>query len=538
MKKFFRIFLFGTLALSAVSCEQFLDINENPNQATASSPQQVLPNALTVTAANLVSYNDYGAWHVGYLVNAGGFGGWGTQWTYNYTTSTYNSTSSVYTGMWGLTYDNLEDYDYIEEQTEGNEVLAYYNAIAKIMKAYNFQMLVDTYGNVPYTEALAGTENLTPKYDDAEAIYQDLVTQLDAAIAMIDNPEANAIATGDVLFNGNMNRWKQFANTIKLRILIRASRKPIAGNSQTPEWVTAGFASFGANTAFLTDDAIVNPGYAATAGKQNPFWDYYHLTSANATTGTGRSRIPSDYVFSFYDGTKIDDPYRGDVTYRSFPSTPTNQLGISPGDGEDLAPNGTIAWYVGENTGASATNTVGLFKGRGAGTPILLAAESYLLQSEAMVRGFLAGDAKMAFENGITSSFRYLYKGADNAVDSDLDPEEDAAAYITDNTDNYLVNFDMATTFDQKLEAIITQKYIALNMIHGAEAWNEYRRTGYPSISGNAPTTTFASTQSTSSRADRLPTRILYPATEYSFNPSNIPADVNQFTSRIFWDID
>jgi len=530
MKKIFRIFLFSTLALSAVSCEQFLDINENPNQATASSPQQVLPNALTVTAANLVSYNDYGAWHVGYVVNAGGFGGWGTQWTYNYTTSTYS-------GMWGLTYDNLEDYDYIEEQTEGNEVLAYYNAIAKIMKAYNFQMLVDTYGNVPYSEALGGTENLTPKYDDAEAIYQDLVTQLNAAISLIDNSEANAIATGDVMFNGDMNRWEQLANTIKLRLLVRASRKPEASNSQTQEWVRTGFASFGANTVFLTDDAIVNPGYVATAGKQNPFWDYYHLTSANATTGTGRSRIPSDYVFSFYDGVKIDDPYRGEVTYRSFPSTPTNQLGIS-GTDDDLAPTGTIAWYVGSGTGASATNTVGLFKGRGAGTPIFLAAESYLLQAEANVRGFLAGDAKMAFENGITSSFRYLYKGANNQVDADYNPEEDVESYIIDNADRYLVNFDIATSFDQKMEAIITQKYIALNMIHGAEAWNEYRRTGYPRISGNAGNTTFASTQSTSSRADRLPTRILYPATEYSYNPSNIPADVNQFTSRIFWDVD
>jgi len=531
MKKIFRIFLFSTLALSAVSCEQFLDINDNPNQATASSPQQVLPNALTVTAANLVSYNDYGAWHVGYVVNAGGFGGWGTQWTYNYTTSTYS-------GLWSSTYDNLEDYDYIEEQSEDNEVLAYYNAIAKIMKAYNFQMLVDTYGDIPYSEALSGTENLTPKYDDAETIYQDLVAQIDAAISMIDNSEANAIATGDVMFNGDMERWKEFANTVKLRILIRASRKPIAGNSQTPEWVTAGFASFGAETVFLTDDAIVNPGYAATTGKQNPFWDYYHLTSANATTSAGRSRIPSEYVFSFYNGGKIDDPYRGDVTYRSFPSTPTNQLGISPGDGEDLAPTGTIAWYVGSGTGASASNTVGLFKGRTAGTPIFLAAESYLLQAEANVRGFLAGDAKTTFENGITNSFRYLYKGADNAVDSDLDPEEDAAAYIADNTNNYLVSFDAATTFDQKIEAIITQKYIALNMMFGAEAWNEYRRTGYPSISGNAGNTTFASTQSTSTRADRLPTRILYPATEYSFNPNNIPADINQFTSRIFWDVD
>lgn len=534
MKRIFRIFLFSALTLTASSCDHFLDINENPNQATESSPQQVLPNALTVTAANLPNYNDYGAWHVGYIVNAGGFGGWGTQWTYNYTTSTYS-------GLWSSTYDNLEDYDYIEEQTENSELLAYYNAIAKIMKAYNFQMLVDTYGDVPYSEALGGTQSLTPKYDAAEAIYQDLLTQLNTAISIIDNSEtANEVGSNsDVMFGGNMTHWKEFANTLKLRILIRASKKPDAANATTPEWVTAGFASLDAGTMFLTDDAMVNPGYAPTTGKQNPFWETYHLTASNSTTSTGRSRVPSEYVFSFYDGEKIADLGRGRVTYRGFPnSTPVNQLGISPADGEALAPTGTTAWYVGSGTGENAQNTVGILKGRTAGVPLLLASESYLLQAEATVRGFLTGDARLAFESGIESSFRYLYKGANNTVASGYDPQGDTKLYIADNEDNYLVDFDQATSIEQKIEAIITQKYIALNMIHGAEAWNEFRRTGYPRISGNAATTTFASTQSTSSRADRLPTRILYPASEYSYNPSNIPANVNQFATRIFWDVD
>ena len=95
----------------------------------------------------------------------------------------------------------------------------------------------------------------------------------------------------------------------------------------------------------------------------------------------------------------------------------------------------------------------------------------------------------------------------------------------------------IATTPDQQLEAIITQKYIALNFINSSEAWNEYRRTGYPRSSNftSDPTTSFASTLSQSSRPDHLPTRILYPASEYSYNAANVPTGVSPYTSLIFW---
>ena len=91
----------------------------------------------------------------------------------------------------------------------------------------------------------------------------------------------------------------------------------------------------------------------------------------------------------------------------------------------------------------------------------------------------------------------------------------------------------------QKVEAIITQKYIANNFISGDEAFNEFRRTTYPTIvngstSGNS---TFASIASISTRADKLPARILYPNTEYQLNASNVPSSVSPFTNRIFWDL-
>jgi hypothetical protein len=87
------------------------------------------------------------------------------------------------------------------------------------------------------------------------------------------------------------------------------------------------------------------------------------------------------------------------------------------------------------------------------------------------------------------------------------------------------------------LEAILTQKYIALNYVNSEEAWSEYRRTHYPTITNgsNNGTQTFASSVSESTRADKLPARILYPSSEGSYNSANVPKDISPFTSTIFW---
>ena len=101
---------------------------------------------------------------------------------------------------------------------------------------YNYQKLVDAYGDVPYTEALQGAGNVAPKFDGAAAVYQSLVKELDDAIAKIKTNAGNAGTTvtalngaSDVLFGGDLTKWIQFANNIKLRILVRAEGSSIAG---------------------------------------------------------------------------------------------------------------------------------------------------------------------------------------------------------------------------------------------------------------------------------------------------------------------
>ncbi|WP_200980028.1 SusD/RagB family nutrient-binding outer membrane lipoprotein [Echinicola sp. 20G] len=524
MKRIFNtLFLLSLIALS--SCSEFLGDNENPNQATSATPELVLPNALTRTASLTRSFNTSAGWIVGYTANAGGYGGWGSTVTYNYTTGSY-------AGTWASAYDDLINYQYIEESTAEIPEMGYYNAVAKVMKVYDFQMMVDVFGDLPYTEGLQGSEIVTPVYDDQVSIYQDFVTQLDAAIDIFANSDvAQPMGNADVMFGGDVDEWAKFANTLKLRVLIR-----LASSDEGNSFATSALASIDTGIGFLEDDAMVNPGYIASSGKQNPYWETYHTNASGSLSGSGRSAIPSIFVYSFYNGNKILDQGRGAAVYREFPtSTPRGQLGNLT-DNPDALSNQT-AWYVGEGTGVNASNTIGLLKSRIAGVPMMLAAESYLLQAEAYMRGYISGDDAAAFEEGVIASYRYLYKEASGEVRAGMDPAADFETYKADNPDNYLVVYDLATTDEERLEAIITQKYIALNFIHGQEAWAEFRRTAYPAIvnGSSVASETFASILSTSTRADRLPVRFLYPDTEFQLNPNNVPAGMDQFVNTIFW---
>jgi hypothetical protein len=520
MKKITAIIFMGMVVI-ATSCKKYFDINTNPNSATSATPELILPQALTATASNVNGYNSYGSQLVGYMANAGGYGGFGTSITYNFS-------SSDFQGRWSTSYNNLEDYQYILDQTDAQLPLySYFNAAARVMKAYNFQLLVDAYNDVPYSQALKGGDVLTPAYGNAAEIYDSLAVELDKAIATINEAENNAGATikdmgaYDVMFHGDMTMWKELANTIKLRLIVRANGKVNFSNTSFDE------------AGFLTDDALINPGYTLDVNRQNPQWENWAFTS---TGGAGnKAWMPNTYVYGYYNGTKLLDTGRGNAIYYQFPNTGTNRLGIESNSIQS-SPTGSF-WYSGTDRNPStAGNVPGVLKGPDAGYPLMTAAESYFLQSEAVVRGILtSGDASELFYDGIKASFHYLYELPDGAIQGD--PVSDETQYEADNKNSYLVNFALANTTDKKIEAIITQKYIALNFIAGHETWNEYRRTHYPKIiaSDNTGYYNFASPVSESTQPDKLPTRILYPTSEGANNSVNVPKNISPFTSFIFW---
>lgn len=506
--------------MAGTSCKKYLDINQNPNSPDNNvvTPQLLLPQALTYMANNLNSFNTYGAQLGGYMANAGGYGGFGVSITYNFGSSNFN-------GLWSGTYDNLQDFQAIIEKSAGIQTLSHYSGVGKIMKALGFQLLVDAYNDVPYTDALKGAGLLSPKYDKAEDVYKAAADLLDEGIADINTaiatPGILGFGKADVIFTGDLVKWKQLANTIKLRLIIRGGSKVAFTNTS--------FSSDG----FLISDAIINPGYTRDNGKQNPKWNTWGF-SYNGTSGN-KAWMPSTYILSFYNGVNLSDPGRGGAIYYKYPTTPTNRLG-NEGTGIESSPEGSF-WYPSTNRdGKSAGDATGTLKGPEAGSPMITAAESYFLQAEAVVRGVITGDAASLFDKGIEASFNYLYQKPSGQIVSS--PSSDILYYKTENAASPLVNFALATSTEQKIEAIITQKYIALNMVNSDEAWNEYRRTHYPRLNNAASasaTETFASSVSESTRPDHLPTRILYPSSEGAYNGTNVPKNITPFTSLIFW---
>lgn len=530
---FLKIALLTAAAALPESCD--LDINKNPNNATAAvvTPDLVLPVAIAATVYNQIYY--YGrstaAYLAGYQVPGEGLGGFGEIYTYNFTASTF-------TGVWTETFACLRNFNAIIKTSEANPRYALYGGVAHILKAYCYQLLVDAYGDVPYTEGLKGEGNLSPAFDKDAEVYKALAAEIDDAIAILKtgkdmagggNDDLIALSAGsDPVFGGDYTKWIQLANNIKLRLLVRARGAGI------DNFVQAAFAGF-SEEGFLKEDALVNPGYNASA-QQNPYWTVYHSSVIGVISYPAQYYIPSVYILSFYDGSKLTDAKRGALLYRGWPSVPSHQLGNQTG--RPYSPG--YIWHIGTGAGLTASDAAGILKSRSAPAPLFFAFEAHFLLAEAALYGLDPDgsglDAKAHFENGVKASFDYLEReGAANSLPPGANPQADAEAYISANSWSYLVNFDLADSHEKKLEAIITQKYIASNILNANEAWNEFRRTGYPAISGSAPRSTFVSVLSQSTRADKLPVRLIYPQSEYNLN-ANTPKIEDAYSNPIFWD--
>lgn len=492
-RKILSLFAVATLLTLAACREDYLDINIDPNSATSSTPDLVLTNALNVTASRLV-HHQIGAFWSGQWSPTGSVSGFQTE-------KTYAVSGDFGSGIWNSTYDNLNDYQYIETRaTELNQPA--FVGIAKVMKAFNFQILVDTYGNVPYTEALKGTTAIRPKYDDAKMIYASLITELGAAVTELSKPvtsENPSPGQADIVFKGDLSKWVRFANTLRLRMLIRQTNVTGLDVKGEIAKITGGYLAAG-------EDVLADPGYLKTLGKLNPFYANYGFTEANVKSGNKDFYTFSDYFIttlkSLADTSRLariaykpeDALYRAD--YRGVPFGEGNDAYTAPkisAFGPAFLP--TLATVGGSE----------LYK---RAQPLMLASESFFLQAEAAQRGYTTGDAKTLYETGVKESFRYL--GVPGAAAA-------ATAYLTG-----AANFATAT---DKIQTIVTQKWISHINTNGFEAWAEFRRTGFP----NAPLSTRA-------QGTQHPRRLLYPTNELGTNGANVTAQgtIDAFT-KLFW---
>ena len=496
MKKLSGFIIIAAVVLSGCS-KGYYDINNNPNNSTNASVDLVLANALKTTGATplnnfqfLSEWMNYWAPSGSYAVNSSD----GASYHEDQGTADGN-------GLWSNYYNNLEDYDYIE-QTAIKSGQYFYIAAAKTMKAYLYQQLVDMFDKVPYTEALKGTANLTPKYDNGQDIYEALSTDLGAAVVLFQRADAVGSATQDVLFAGNNSKWAKFANTLRLRILMRQTQ--MAGRAA---YIQAEINKIVANgSGFSTVDAGVNPGYSNSAGKQSPFYGFCINTAGTYTQDFWRA---CKYPITFCQAN--NDP-RYTRWYAPIPSPPA-------------APNTYVGCVVGAASGnpvgsGSSTFGPGLLVTVGQPSIIMSAAESYFLQAEAGLRGWIANTPQTMFNNGVQASFTYLGAGS-------------SAAY-TSQAGNKQTNYGACVTFNEQLNSIIRQKWLANNTVTPFETWCDYRRLF--SLGLTAITEPPLSVSSFLN-GPNVPVRILYPLIEYQSNATNAPAQgsLAHFTSKVFW---
>lgn len=492
-----NVFLGVLGIISLNSCENYLDVNDSPNNALYSQ----IPINLKLSAAQTNTYRTQarGLEQLGKVMmqvwgpNVNGVTGGYIRET------TLDIDNSFYSGVWDGLYRTVANYSLIvKDQNAGFE---HHKAIANIMLAFHMQQLVDYYGNVPYSEAFQYGVNPTPVYDNDKAIYRQLYAQCDAAIDAINGTPSVAVGAEDVIFGGVMSEWVKMANTVKLRLLIRESTLAET-NSESQQYLNEKFAAL-AGAQFVDSDVSINPGYNnSNDSSQSPFYNLFAFDSAGTAVFNNGFVKASKYAADFLNGASGSvttvDPRRG----RFFTLIGGVVVGVQ--QGSTTAPASLSDLGPALKTDPSQNGY------------ILTLAESKFMQSEAILRGYLPGGdgaAKNAFTEGIQASMDL--SGVAAAA---------AASYLTATESSPKVGWQGSQ--EDKIESIMTQKWLSEMQFNAWDSFLDYTRTGYPDV----PLAINAMFQQ---RFKRL----LYPTSEAVANSANVPAQsqATAFNSGPFW---
>jgi Starch-binding associating with outer membrane len=509
-KLFPLVLLCGIVAV--VSCKKQLDTNlSDPNGVgiVSITGKDVFPQALVATVSNKIGLSTSGSDNTDYCQNWMGYWARNTDWASSGAQAqveNFQIPTSAANGPWQSLYHNIYDYNYVIGNSATNSILP---GASRVMRAMVFQDLVDQFGNVPYFQA--GNPTITtPKYDSAAVIYVDLINQLDTAITQINASQSTPDDASDVMFKASKTLWVQFANTIKLRILLRQ-----VPNTANQSYVSTQIGIIVQNgTGFLQpgQDALINPGFQDAQTKQSPFWAQYGFQPG------GHPGPPQ--VGTYYQNYNF---FCANVNMLNFlNSTADPRLSYFYGLNTST-PAGYGANVLGSsNTPVAQTSPIGPGILQNASMPALLfsASQSLFMQAEATQRGLLTGSFAGLYKQAVEESFRYLgVPSYTSAADN----------FITGSTNT---NVNIATSANP-LQTILYQKWVAECELDPLESYSDYRRTGFPvftTISTSVPAGT------------PMPVRLLYPQSEYTQNAVNLQANLGAATQpasdvyrNIFW---
>ncbi len=353
-------------------------------------------------------------------------------------------------------------------------------ATARILKAYTYWTITDRWGDVPYFEALKGTENLAPKYDKQEDIYKDLIKELTEASDQFEG----APVVGDIIYNGDIVKWKKLANSLRMLIALRTSKVYPNPGDWAATTFAAAFNDADGYIATIADNFTLAYTGSVTAFK-NPFYNLY-----DGRTDFAESKLMTDLMGSFSDPrqTAFGSNNKG------FPYGLTRDQAIAlPTD---------YAKILADNY-------------RKASSPLAIigADDVNLAIAEAAQRNWITANVAAFYKAGIEQSW------AQWGVTGDI------TAYMTQSG----VALTGAASDLQKIQL---QQYIAWYP-DGIQAWANWRRTGVPALTP---------TPNASNSGGQIPRRYTYGSNEYSLNPANVAAASEGYSagdspdSRVWWD--
>lgn len=468
-----------------LGCDDFGDINVDQNRPSEARPELLLTSAQreisTVVSSN-VPTTESAIW-VQYIAE--------TQYTdmAQYATTSFNF-NPWYTGplqdlqtIINMNTDEETREDALSGGSNANQIAA-----ARILKVYFYHFMTDRWGAIPYSEALQGRDNFSPAYDQQEDIYPDLINELNEAVAQMDDGPG---VTGDFIFNGDMEQWVLFANSLRARIALRmADVEPALAEAEFVDAVNSG----------LITENVMYP-FLAEAANENPWYTHFRTRTDFAI-----SDVMADYML------ELEDPRI--LRYADPAPNLDNQDGVVTFEEINGMPYG--AQNAGDITNAEISFPGQAIRAQGAPLPIITTSELNFAQAEAIERGWgIAGTAEEFYLAGIQNSWTQW--GVFN--------EDDFAAYVA--------NPEVAYGTAEWQERIGNQKWIAL-FPNGYEAWAEWRRLDFPELEPHP----FALNQS-----GEIPVRHVYPSSEAQLNTSNYDAAVagqgpDTPDTHLWWDVE
>ncbi len=477
MKSLKLLSIIASASLLVTSCSKFGDTNVNPNGTANPSTAALLSNVES-SLGGFASQTRDGLY--AQLFSE-------TQYT---EVSLYALPKLDFDGTYsGVLYDlqNIIEYNTDPEKiplaakfgSANNQI-----AIARILKAYIYWTLTDRWGDIPYSDALKGKAQLSPKFDTQESIYKDLIKELKEAGAQFD---AGAVASGDFIFRGNAASWKRVANSLRMLIALRTSKVyPNPG-----DWAATEFSSAYNDANGYIDDSTRNVTLmysGSVAAFRNPFYNLY-----NGRTDFAESKVMTDFMASYADPRQA-----------AFGSTTVGfPYGLTRADAVAFGESNSWARILASSFRATSSPYV-----------IIGASQVLLAAAEAAQRGWITANATTLYEKGISESWRQWGRSLTGLP-----------AYLAQD------KVSLAGT-GSALEKIQLQQYFAFYP-NGTQAWANWRRTGVPAL---------VPTPAATNPGGKIPRRFTYGSITYAVNEANTNEAVSRLTggdtpdSRVWWD--